>query len=128
MRKFLFSGLAAILLAMAPAGAVNDVLSDSDLASRVSAVFASKDAPPDRVLGLHKGLPVLLDIRCSDLCPANTVRIVHYIGAADAACAAAAGDLVNIAVPRGITMGPEKFCVPHVLAGRHLYTDQPYRK
>lgn len=115
-------------LAGGPAWAVNDALSDADLIARTSAVLASKDAPPDRIIGLYKNLAVVVDLRCSDACPQSTVRIVHFAGTAEAACAQTAGDLVTVAVPRGLTSGPEKFCVPRILVSRKLYTDRPYQK
>ena len=124
MRLCLSLCIAAVIAA--PAFASGDVLSDGELLSRAAAVFAVKEAPVDRILGLHKGLPIIVDVRCSDVCPNYTVRIIHYAGAAEAACAQVRGDLVSVDVPRSITVGPEKFCVPHALVQRRLYTDRPY--
>lgn len=126
MRLCLAVCIAAVI--SAPAFAAGDVLSDGDLIARANAVFAVKEAPVDRILGIHKGLPIIVDVRCGDVCPNSTVRIIHYAGAADAACAQTHGDLVSVDVPRSITVGPEKFCVPHALVSRRLYTDRPYQK
>lgn len=117
----------AVVIA-APVFASNDFLGDSDLVARAAEVFSVKEAPVDRMLGLHKGLPIIVDVRCSDVCPANTVRIIHFAGSAEAACAQAHSDVVIVDVPRGFTVGPEKFCVPHVLVSRRLYADRPYQK
>ena len=40
-------------------------------------------------LGLHHGVPVVVEFPCSDICPQYTTRIVHYDLAPGAACAAA---------------------------------------
>jgi hypothetical protein len=29
-------------------------------------------------LGVHNGAPVIAEFPCSDICPDNTVRIIHY--------------------------------------------------
>ncbi len=121
----LFAAAAAAIAA--PALAVNDVLSDSDLVARANTVFSVKEPPTDRIIGLHKSQLVIVDVRCSDVCPNNTVRIIHYAGAADAVCAQTGADLVTVNVPRSLTLGPEKFCVPHLLVKRRLYTDRPYQ-
>ena len=121
--------LMVLAAACAPSAfASNDVLSDSELLSRANDAFAAKEAPVDRVLGFHNGQMIIVDVRCSDVCPTNTVRIIHYAGSADAVCAQTRADLVTVDVPRSITVGPEKFCVPRVLVSRRLYTDKPYQK
>ncbi len=124
----LCAALLGLFVAVVPAVAANDILSDNDLVARANAVFAAKEAPVDRILGIHKGLPVIVDVRCSDICPNYTVRIIHYAGAAEAACAQTRADLVMVNVPRSITTGPEKFCVPHALVSRRQYTDRPYQR
>lgn len=123
-----FVALGVLLLAARPALALNDALGDLDLASRAGAVLAAKETPADRILGLHKGVPVVVDTRCAGSCPASTIRIIHYLGGVDTACLNTHGDIVNVDVPRGMSMGPEKFCVPHILVSRHMYTDKPYSK
>lgn len=127
MRALLCAGVMA-MAAMAPGWAANDPLSDSDLASRANTLFSGTETPADRVLGIHNGVLVIIDVRCSDLCPANTIRIIHYMGGVEAACKQTGGDLINIVVPRGLSTGPEKFCIPHVLASRKTYADKPYQR
>lgn len=115
------------MLASASA-APTDELSDADLVSRATAVFASKEAPAQRFLGVHHRLPVVVDIRCGDICPQYTVRIIHYMAEAGRACAAMGADTATVVVPKGIGTGQENFCIPHVLYSRKLYVDHPYRK
>ncbi len=110
------------------ARAATDALSDSDLVARALAIFASKESPADRILGVHRGQQVLLEVRCGDVCPAYTVRIIHYLAPADANCVRLGGDVVGIAVPAGIAIMNQDFCIPHVLVARILYTDHPYQK
>ena len=75
------------------ARAATDPITDSDLVARASAVMSVKQAPIDRMLGVHKGVPVIVDIRCSDICPKNTVRIIHYTVEAGTACTNLGGDM-----------------------------------
>ena len=110
------------------ASASTDALSDADLIARASAVFASKDSPADRILGVHRGKQVVLDVICGDICPAYTARIIHYLAPPDASCVQSGADTVSVQVPRGIAAGQESFCVPHVLVAHKLYTDRPYQK
>lgn len=119
-------GFAVAVAISVPAAASTDILSDGDLVSRASSAFANKEPPADRILGIHRGQMVMLDVRCADVCPNYTVRIIHYAGAPN--CTQLGGDIVSVDVPRSITTGPEKFCVPHVLVSRRLYTDKPYQK
>ncbi len=127
MRSALLAAI-AVAAGCGSASASMDPLSDSDLVSRASAVFAVKDAPPDRILGVHKGGRVVVDVRCGDVCPANTVRVVHYDIPTGPACTQIGGDSAMVAVPAGIGMVQQNFCIPHVLYQRKLYVDHPYQK
>jgi hypothetical protein len=70
------------------------------------------------VLGVHAGTPVVVDFPCSDLCPAYTIRIIHYDLPAGPACAAHGGVEKLIGTPVGIARVPVPYCVPRVLADR----------
>jgi len=119
----------ATLIALAGcAGAATDPVTDSDLVTRANAVMSVKEAPVDRMLGLHKGTPVIVDIRCSDVCPNYTVRIIHYTVDAGPACTKLGGDTAAIMVPVSIAVMKQNFCIPHVLYQQNLYTDRPYQK
>lgn len=117
----------AVFLAGVPAWAATDALTDTALVSRASAVFANKESPADRILGIHRGQRVLLEVLCSDACPANTVRIIHYMMPTDDNCTRLGGDIVGVAVSAGLTATIQNFCIPHVLVARRLYTDRPYK-
>jgi|GEM_PF-1585201 len=119
-------GFAMAVAISAPAAASTDILADGDLVNRAATVFANKEPPSDRILGIHHGQMVVLDVRCADVCPNYTVRIVHYAGAPN--CTQLGGDVVSVDVPRSITSGPEQFCIPHILVSRRLYADKPYQR
>jgi hypothetical protein len=125
--RLVFSATALAILCGC-AGAATDPLSDTDLVSRSSTVMSVKQAPIDRMLGVHKGAPVIVDIRCSDVCPNYTVRIIHYTVDAGPACAKLGGDTAAIMVPVSIAVMKQNFCIPHVLFQQKLYTDRPYQK
>jgi hypothetical protein len=121
-------GAVALLLLTTAASAANDPLTDADLVARAGVVMSVKEAPADRMLGLHKGTPVIVDVRCGDVCPQYTVRIIRYVVDPGPACSKLGGDTANIGVPMGLVTRPQSFCIPHVLYGKQMYTDQPYRK
>lgn len=120
-----------VVTAVALAGWANasgDVLSDADLVARASVVMSVKEAPPDRVLGTYRGVPVMVDVRCGDVCPQYTVRFIHYAIGPGPDCNRLGGDTVGISVPVGITTMSQDFCIPHVLYQRKLYVDHPWQK
>lgn len=118
--------LLAFAAAAMVANAAGDVLTDADLVARANAVMSVKEAPVDRMLGVHKGMPVIVDVRCANVCPQNTVRIIHYAAGPGPDCTKLGGDTASITVPVSISERPQPFCIPHVLYGRQLYTDHPY--
>jgi hypothetical protein len=121
--------IAPVLLATtAAAYAGADPVSDAELISRANAVMRAQEAPVDRTLGTHKGVPVIIDIRCAGTCPQNTVRIIHYVIGPGPDCARLGGDAANVMVPISLQERPQPFCIPHALYGKQLYTDRPYRK
>ncbi len=121
-------GAVALLLLTTAASAASDPLTDPDLVARANSVMSMKEAPVDRMLGLHKGTPVIVDVRCGDVCPQYTVRIIRYRIDPGPACVNLGGDTATIGVPMGLVTRPQSFCIPHVLYGKQMYTDQPYRK
>lgn len=123
--------VAALVVCSVPlcgAYAANDPLTDTELVARVGAVMSVKEAPADRMLGLHKGTPVIVDVRCGDVCPQYTVRVIRYAIDPGPACTKLGGDTATIGVPMGLVTRPQSFCIPHVLYSKQMYTDQPYRK
>jgi hypothetical protein len=123
-----FKLILPLLCLLTPAFAYNDTLSDAELVRRAGAVFSAKEAPADRILGLHNGFAVIADIRCSGNCPASTVRILHYALPAGPACTRLGADNAAIVVPLGMTLAPQDFCIPHVLFARRMFSDRPYLK
>jgi hypothetical protein len=111
-----------------PALAAADPVDDAQLVARARAVLAVKEAPADRMLAAHKGVPVIVDVRCGDVCPQYTVRIIHYIVSPGPDCVKLGGDTANVMVPVSIAVRPQPFCIPHALYGKNLYTDHPYQK
>jgi len=118
---------AVLAAAATAANASSDALTDAALVSRASAVFAVKEPPTDRVLGIHRGALVFVDVFCSDVCPANTVRVIHYQVGPGPLCTQLGGDSVSIVVPITVGARPLDYCIPHILYRRHLYTDRPYQ-
>jgi hypothetical protein len=118
----------ALLLFATAAGAASDPLTDADLVARAGAVMSVKEAPADRILGVHKGVPVIVDVRCGDVCPQYTIRIIHYVIEPGPACTKLGADTASIGVPMGLTTRPQAFCIPHVLYAKKLHFDTPYRQ
>jgi hypothetical protein len=94
-------------------------LSDADLMAYAAKPF-DKQAMMERhvTLGLHHGVPVVADFPCSDVCPAYTVRIIHYDVPPGEACAKAGGVTQARLVPYSIAEIEQGFCVPRALADR----------
>lgn len=74
------------------------------------------EGEPNLVVGVHNGTKVIEEFHCSDLCPQNTVRIVHYDVAAGPTCDAIGGVTKSILVPIAITVMPREYCFPNVIA------------
>lgn len=68
------------------------------------------------VLGALNDVAVVADFICSDLCPAYTVRIVHFDVEPGARCTAIGGVERSVMVPIAITVTQKAFCFPSVLA------------
>lgn len=73
------------------------------------------------VLGSYRGVSVVADHPCSDVCPQYTVRIIHYQLSADASCASVGGVEKQVLVPIAITVLPKTFCIPEPLVASGSY-------
>jgi len=103
-------------------------MDDDQLVQRAQAFFSDKQnvGVNGTVFGLHKGLKVVLFETCSDVCPAYTVRIIHYDVAMGPKCDAAGGVETAISVPVSIGVTQQDFCIPAVLYQKNLFTDHPF--
>jgi hypothetical protein len=108
------------LSAQAVADAKPRQLSDADLIAYAARPF-DKQAMMEQhiVVGVHRGVPVIADFPCSDVCPNYTTRIIHYDLAPGPACTAAGGVVQSRRVPYSIAMIEKDFCVPRPLATEH---------
>jgi hypothetical protein len=95
-------------------------LSDADLIAYAGAPYDKAAMMEKRItLGLHHGVPVVVEFPCSDICPQYTTQIIHYDVAPGAACAAIGGVTQTRRVPFSIAVVEKPFCVPKPLvAGR----------
>ncbi|MBS0412512.1 MAG: hypothetical protein JSR86_21535 [Proteobacteria bacterium] len=119
--RVLAPALAAVLSACASAAAGGaGLISDAELQAYAAKPF-DKSAMMFKhlALGRNHGAPVVVDFPCGDVCPAYTVRIIHYDVAPGPACAAVGGIEQKIMVPRGIAVSSETFCVPRALGDVH---------
>jgi len=71
---------------------------------------------PRQVLGSLNEVAVVVEFVCSDLCPMNTVRIIHLDVETGERCADAGGVERTVIVPVAITSREKSFCFPEVLA------------
>jgi hypothetical protein len=109
----------AVLVSAWSVRAAPRTLSDADLVAYAAAKYDSAAMMGKRItLGLHHGLPVVVEFPCSDICPQYTTQIIHYDLAPGAACAAAGGVTVTRRVPFSIAVIARDFCVPKALAAR----------
>ncbi|RCS29748.1 hypothetical protein DEO45_11415 [Rhodanobacter denitrificans] len=72
-------------------------------------------------VGRYRGVSVVAEHPCSDVCPQYTVRIIHYRLPPGAACASVGGVEREVLVPIAITMRSEMFCIPEPLVASGLY-------
>jgi hypothetical protein len=101
--------------ASAPPVEAGKALTDAE----VLAAFKSRWDPAAMMfkrvpIGTHNGLRLVADFPCSDVCPQNTRRIIHYDVAADK-CDEVGGRLNNEWLPIGVATVRRAFCEPAVL-------------
>jgi hypothetical protein len=116
------AGLCCALLApttgLADPGRGPAILTDAGLVAYAARPFDKAAMMERRIeLGRHRGVPVVAEFPCSDICPAYTVRIIHYAVAPGAPCDAAGGVTETRSVPFSIATREEAFCIPKPLAG-----------
>jgi len=121
MRAIHFALLAALLLPSAAAAETN--LTDADLLNFAQAFHGLHwpARPAGGVVGRHHGADVVVEERCSDICPNYLVYIIHYAVAPGPACDAIGGGNGSAIVPSGIAAVPATFCVPDVLLKDRMF-------
>lgn len=121
---FIFPVLLAVAL-VAAAKYPRDTLSDDALVKYAKPLHGSRDFaayPKSGVIGVHHGTNVVVEVRCSDVCPDYTRLVIHYDAAPGPDCRAAGGREADVLMPFAIAVRNEKFCVPAILVGEKLYT------
>jgi hypothetical protein len=120
MRPWILLAGALFALPMAPPLAARPAarsLTDAQIVAYASAPFDKRAMMFKHVLlGRHRGLRVVADHPCGDVCPAYTRRIVSY-DVPIAQCARRGGVVREEIVPRGIAVARQAYCKPAVLAG-----------
>ena len=72
-------------------------------------------------LGRYRGVPVVAEHPCSDVCPQYTVRIIHFRLPPGASCASVGGVEKQVLIPIAIAVMPKTFCVPEPLVASGAY-------
>jgi hypothetical protein len=72
-------------------------------------------------VGRYRGVPVVAEYPCSDVCPQYTVRIIHYQLPPDVSCASAGGVEKQVLVPIAIAVRSKTFCIPPPLVASGQY-------
>ncbi len=114
-----FARLAALFAAAAVSGcaARPPLISETDLLEYASRAYDKALYAEGRiVLGRLNDTNVVADFVCSDLCPASTVRIIHFDVEPGPSCAEVGGVERLVTVPVAITVMERAFCFPKALA------------
>jgi hypothetical protein len=113
--------IAAPLVAAVLCAASADTVTDKDLVAYAQNDFDRGQMMNKHVeLGIHHGQPVAADFFCADVCPDNTTRIIHYVLDDGQKCSSVQGAERKIVVPTGLGKSEQQFCVPKILAAKHL--------
>ncbi len=68
-----------------------------------------------QVLGAMGSVKVVVDFVCSDLCPAYTVRVIHFDVKPGGNCTEVGGVTKTILVPVSIAAMQRPYCFPKIL-------------
>jgi hypothetical protein len=108
--------LAGLLLLPQAAPPPADTVSDAQILAFATAPWDKHDRfNRPRELGIHNGTRVIVQYRCSDVCPRYTTRIVRYAVEPGPDCDRIGGVVREVTVPTGIASRRTPFCVPAVL-------------
>ena len=104
-----------------------ETLTADQLVAKATAVLANKQGPANGTeLGTFGGVTVAVLVECGDICPAYTVRVIHFVVPEGKNCATLGGRDMSVIVPHGIAAGPEGFCIPEPLVKKDLWQDHPF--
>lgn len=108
--------MSALLLAVLAGAAQPGPISDARIAAIAASRFDRRAMMfHHELLGRNRGMRVLADYPCSDVCPDATVRIIHYDRPPGPGCEAAGGVTASRMVPISIAVQRVDYCVPAVL-------------
>lgn len=116
----------SLLFAIALMSSMPDSFTDATLTAYAKHYFQSdrfQTPVGETVIGTMNGTKIVADVRCGDVCPAYTVRILRYAVDPGLACKRAGGEVATLAIPISIAVTKKDFCVPGVLFRERLYTD-----
>jgi hypothetical protein len=119
--------LLALLFILAGAGCTTRAGEPGQLDAATLRAWASR--PWDKAalmqvtveVGRYRGMPVIAEHPCADVCPQYTVRIIHYRLPPSVSCASVGGVEKEVLVPFAITVRSETVCVPDALVASGLY-------
>jgi len=108
--------LMVVLAACSEVAPPHGVLSDEQLQSYGTSRYNKRDRMHSTLaLGTHRGMRVVAEFPCSDVCPDYTVRVIRYVVPDGKKCSDVGGVEREFKVPRGIAAHLEKFCFPEPL-------------
>ena len=120
--------MSALLLAALAGAAQPGPISDARIAAIAASRFDQRAMMfHHELLGLNRGMRVVADYPCSDVCPQATVRIIHYDRPPGPGCEAAGGVTASRMVPISIAVQRVDYCVPAVLERGQPAKRRPYR-
>lgn len=79
-----------------------------------------------KVIGRHHGIPVMIDIQCSDSCPDHTTRVIHYQLSPKQTCQAIGGIEKSLYKPVAIAVTEQSYCFPKVIADNWVTYQHSY--
>ena len=115
-------GVAVFAVAASACAAVPRVMDAAGLTAYANAPWDKATLAHSTVeLGSFRGVPVVAEFPCADVCPQYTVRIIHYRLPPGASCASIGGVDKEVLVPVAITVMAKTFCVPEPLVASGQY-------
>jgi hypothetical protein len=91
-------------------------LTDSEVLSYASTSYDKRlyNQPP-KILGSLRGFDVVVEYKCSDICPNYTVRVIRFELPGGSSCNEAGGRYTHFELPPFSMQPDDGYCVPAVL-------------